>query len=95
MSVKTEATSTNHTTWLEFDGEHTEEVWPCRCGETHRGDYGFYDWVHHICYHNEELLLNTPFINQHDKLVAQVLCPLCGEAWRGEGDEEIQRATEV
>ena len=39
------------TKWIE-DGQ---EVYPCQCGETHRGDYAFYDWSHHTCRHEDGL----------------------------------------
>jgi CDGSH-type Zn-finger protein len=47
MPSKTD--STNQTIWIE-DGE---EVYPCRCGETHRGDYALYTVMHHEHDHDE------------------------------------------
>lgn len=35
--------------------EDGERVYPCRCGETHRGDYGATDWGHHNCFHDAPL----------------------------------------
>jgi hypothetical protein len=46
--------SENYTKYFE-DGE---EVWPCRCGETHRGDYGFYDFIHHNCDHDDIVVVH-------------------------------------
>ncbi|MEE9569458.1 MAG: hypothetical protein V3W37_08735 [Candidatus Binatia bacterium] len=43
--------TSNSTIWIE----NGEEVYPCSCGETHRGDYAFYDWIRHICRHGDEL----------------------------------------
>ena len=83
--------STNQTVWLE----NGVEVWPCGCGETHRGDYGHYDFVHHNCPHDDELFLNTPFVNQEQHLVAQAICILCGQAWRAWGDERLQFGEEL
>ena len=31
--------------------EDGEQVYPCRCGETHRGPYALYDYGHHTCFH--------------------------------------------
>lgn len=28
-----------------------EQVFPCKCGETHRGPYAIYDFGHHNCEH--------------------------------------------
>ncbi len=41
--------SDNYTIWIE-DGE---VVYPCPCGETHRGDYAIYDFGHHTHNHDE------------------------------------------
>jgi hypothetical protein len=43
--------ASNRTTWIE-DGE---KVYPCPCGETHRGDYAMEDWIRHTCRHGDEL----------------------------------------
>jgi len=51
MMIKT--ASNNPTIFLEGD----KQVYPCRCGETHKGDYGFYDWYHHECYHDALVML--------------------------------------
>jgi hypothetical protein len=49
--------------------EDSERVFPCRCGETHRGDYGHYDWAHHNCFHASGL---------HELLPGYLMCPDCG-----------------
>lgn len=33
-----------------------EQVYPCRCGETHRGDYALYTFGHHNCFHDAPLM---------------------------------------
>ncbi len=43
--------TSNRTIWVE-DGE---EVYPCPCGETHRGPYALYDYGHHTCRHGDEI----------------------------------------
>jgi hypothetical protein len=52
--------------------EGGEEVYPCRCGETHRGDYAAYDYAHHNCFHDEFMMLEleTP---------QQIVCLYCGK----------------
>lgn len=59
--------------------EDAQEVYPCRCGETHRGDYGLYDYGHHECLHATDLLLIGD---------QQALCPDCGRSW---GLEDIEK----
>jgi len=46
-----EASSCNQTFYFE-DGR---QVYHCRCGETHRGDYAAEDWNHHNCFHEDSL----------------------------------------
>ena len=36
--------------------EDNERVFPCRCGETHRGDYAQEENVEHECFHDCGLL---------------------------------------
>ena len=60
--------ASDYTIYLE-DGE---QVYPCRCGEIHRGDYAIYDHGHHTCYHDTDLL---------ELGRNQVVCPLCGKPW--------------
>lgn len=35
--------------------ENGEEVYPCPCGETHRGDYAQERWIRHTCRHGDLL----------------------------------------
>ena len=60
--------STNYT--LHFDG--AERVYPCRCGQTHCGDYAFEDWNHHDCFHESELILLCD---------EQAICGECGKSF--------------
>ena len=53
--------------------EDGQEVFPCRCGETHQPGY---DFGHHNCFHETDLLLE----NNRDGSF-QVICPDCGMAW--------------
>ena len=73
-TIKTETES--YTITLE-DGK---EVYPCRCGDTHRGDYAIYDYGHHNCFHDAPLVDIGSDIGFPD-----VMCRLCGEMWRVEG----------
>jgi hypothetical protein len=58
-------------TTLHF--ENGEQVYPCRCGETHRGDYALYDWGHHNCLHDSGEL--------HAIAEDQFMCPECGKSF--------------
>lgn len=70
------------TTWVE-DGK---EVFPCRCGTTHRGDYGFYDYMHHNCFHTSDLIdLSYP----HMKLRTYLMCPDCGMVFNVRGNSQL------
>lgn len=57
--------------------ENGERVFPCRCGETHRGEYAAYDYGHHNCFHDATLL----FVESDDPSERDVLCPQCGMHW--------------
>ena len=43
--------TTNISRSLEYTDGQYEEVYPCPCGETHRGPYAIYDYGHHTCAH--------------------------------------------
>lgn len=60
------------TIYFDHVNGKSETVYPCRCGQTHRGDYAFEDWNHHECLHQATLVLCEEGF---------VLCPLCGNAW--------------
>lgn len=62
-------TGTNSKTTVIEDGK---QVFPCRCGVTHRGDYAFEGWAHHDCLHDE------PLSRLGDD---QAMCVLCGEVF--------------
>ncbi len=64
----TKTGSDNYTIWLE----NGEIVYPCRCGETHRGDYAIYDFGHHECDHDEVLYQAQDY----------GLCTGCGKSMR-------------
>lgn len=40
---------------FEFDGQRTVEVFPCRCGRTHRSDidYDIEEYAEHNCFHRD------------------------------------------
>ena len=62
-------TGTEATTIILEDGQ---QVYPCRCGETHKGDYGFDDYMHHNCFHDEPLVCLG---------ISYWICPVCGRTW--------------
>lgn len=53
--------------------DNGERVYPCRCGQIHRGDYAEYDFAHHECFHDSPLIPNG---DQSD-----FLCADCGKAF--------------
>lgn len=57
--------------------ENGEQVFPCRCGVTHRGEYAAYDYGHHNCFHDAPLL----FIESADPNEGDAMCPQCGKTW--------------
>lgn len=57
--------------------ENGERVYPCRCGETHSGQYAEYDYGHHNCLHDATLL----FVDSDDPAEGDVMCPQCGNVW--------------
>lgn len=69
--------SQSWTTYLE-DGVR---VFPCRCGETHRGDYAHEEWDHHNCIHRGEMCV-IPLEPIGDGTDAQVMCMECGASWK-------------
>lgn len=64
----------NSTTYFECYGGKVQQVYPCRCGETHLGEYAAETWAHHNCFHDAELLV--------DACDDQAICSLCGEVFR-------------
>ena len=71
----TKTANRNHTIMLEgnLDSGTLERVYPCRCGETHTGEYAIYDWGHHNCFHDSPLVV----IDAPDYL----MCPDCGKVF--------------
>ena len=69
-------TATETATIMSIDIEDGKEVYPCRCGETHRGEYAFHDYMYHNCFHDEPLVdiggeIGTPMW----------ICPICSKVW--------------
>jgi len=56
-----------------FDTEGNE-IFPCRCGETHKGDYGLYDFMHHNCFHD------APLWSMKDD-PGHFVCGACGKSF--------------
>lgn len=76
MSLPTIAIVTSKTTKETRYFEDGEQVFPCRCGKTHRGDYAAYDYGHHNCFHDAPL---REMDKGHPEL--GFLCPECGESF--------------
>lgn len=55
----------------------SEEVYPCRCGETHRGDYALYDFAHHNCFHAGELVV----LDEIENGALYMVCGQCGQVF--------------
>jgi hypothetical protein len=57
--------------------ERGERVYPCRCGQTHRGPQAWADYGHHNCFHD------SPLVSMHaiDPVMDEnhYLCPDCGK----------------
>ncbi len=68
--------TSDQTTIYIIDGK---QAYPCRCGETHRGDYALYDMMHHECFHDCALIWLAD---------RAVMCPQCGASWYVKGEPE-------
>ena len=67
---------------LTMEFENGKRVFPCRCGKIHRGEYACYDYGHHNCFHETELLGLPAGKNK-----IQAICPDCGQSWLIEVEE--------
>lgn len=67
--------------------ENGEQVYPCRCGQTHRGDYALYDWAHHNCFHREPLILIA------EDIPGYYMCPSCGEVFWTKAEYDALQAS--
>lgn len=73
-------TGTSNQPTLYF--ENGEQVYPCRCGETHRGDYAYYDYWHHNCYHTSQpLLVLEADVETEDGKQDYLWCVDCGQTF--------------
>ena len=61
--METVTGTSNFTRYFE-DGQ---QVFPCHCGETHRGDYALEAWTHHNCEHGPM-----------SQVAGNVMCLECG-----------------
>ena len=66
-------TSTGTSTQYFEDGQR---VFPCRCGETHRGEYALHDFMHHECMHN------LPLVQFQDDMPNLTMCRECGRVFQ-------------
>src|SRR5574340_430488 len=81
--------SNQNITWLEVkEGQKTdgsleyEQVYPCRCGATHRGEYAIYDYGHHMCFHDAPLVWIIKGV--------QAMCSDCGKTF-GFNEDDLRR----
>jgi hypothetical protein len=63
------STGSNGVTRVFEDGE---EVFPCTCGETHRGEHGVCTYMEHTCLHGEGI------VRVHDDIG---YCSQCGRSF--------------
>mgnify|MGYP001620048011 CR=1 FL=1 len=61
--------SYSSTTGTTLHFEDGKQVFPCRCGQTHRGPYAVYDYGHHNCLHEAPLWELEP---------GWAICAACG-----------------
>lgn len=67
-------TATSTATWAAL--EDGEQVYPCRCGETHTGEFGLHNYMHHNCFHK------APLVDVGAEVgISMIACPLCGQTW--------------
>ena len=64
-AMTTLAGANNYTVHLDAEGN---QVYPCRCGETHVGEWAIFQFGHHNCLHGEWLLIPP----------SQLVCRACG-----------------
>lgn len=58
--------------------EDGQRVYPCWCGETHRGAWAAETWSHHNCLHREPLVTLGP---AQELGTIQTVCGLCGKVF--------------
>lgn len=73
------------TDWYEINGNSglSEQVFPCRCGETHRGEWGWVPYYEHQCLHQWPLY--DLFQDDEEQLSPQWTCPGCAKYFSLEG----------
>ena len=60
---------------MVYTVEDGKAVYPCWCGETHRGDYALEAFHHHNCTHPGDLL---QIGNREGDGLIQLTCTICG-----------------
>ena len=72
-----ETGTTSYTAHVEWDTtQGLQQVFPCWCGQIHRGPYAVYDHGHHHCQHRDPLVrLDTGYY----------ICGECGLTFQLEG----------
>lgn len=73
--------------------ENGERVYPCRCGQTHRGPQAEYDYGHHNCLHTAPLIRLAGVSGKFDD--GHLMCPQCGKDFWIESRRKPTLADEV
>ena len=55
---------------------YEEKVYVCHCGQTHSGEYGIHDYLHHNCLHRSPLIKYVPEDN------SSLICVECGQVFQ-------------
>ena len=55
--------------------------YPCKCGTTHSGPYGLYDYGHCNCVHPLEVMVK-------DEMVGWEICGYCGQTLSSESGKK-------
>lgn len=63
--------------------EDGKRVYPCRCGETHRGAYACEDWNHHNCFHDA-----SPLVLVAEDMPDYLMCMDCGQTFWLDREEQ-------
>jgi len=64
-----ETGDTNYTIHFDVEGK---QIYPCRCGEVHSGDYACEEYLQHECLHEIDLA---------DMGHGMFICMDCGKTW--------------
>jgi hypothetical protein len=72
------ANLTNNLVFMEQDGARLVRIFPCPCGQKHRGDYAEETFIQHSCFHETELTFMPD--GTGSGVPPMVVCS-CGKTW--------------